>query len=109
VGKAEKKEKCTWKLSKGKPVEKTKEMFRGMWEVGLVRPSSPPITIQGQLPAKIIFTTTLTDLADVSCTVPAGVNSVTIEASVQVPWVLLVLLQAHPVSTKEEVEAAVVR
>jgi len=38
-------------------------------------------TIQGQLPAKIIFTTTLTDPPNVSWTVPAGVNSVTIEAS----------------------------
>jgi len=38
-------------------------------------------TIQGQLPAKIIFTTTSTDPPDVSWTVPAGVNSVTIEAS----------------------------
>jgi len=38
-------------------------------------------TIQGQLPSKIIFTTTLTDLANVSWTVLAGVNSVTIEAS----------------------------
>jgi len=35
----------------------------------------------GQLPAKIIFTTTLTDPPNVSWTVPAGVNSVTIEAS----------------------------
>jgi len=38
-------------------------------------------TIQGQLPAKIIFTTTLTDLPNVTWTVPAGVNSITIEAS----------------------------
>jgi len=38
-------------------------------------------TIQGQLPAKIIFTTTSTDLPNVSWTVPASVNSVTIEAS----------------------------
>jgi len=38
-------------------------------------------TIQGQLPAKIIFTTTLTYPPDVSWTVPASVNSVTIEAS----------------------------
>jgi len=38
-------------------------------------------TIQGQLPAEIIFTTTLPDLPNVSWTVPASVNSVTIEAS----------------------------
>jgi len=38
-------------------------------------------TIQGQLPAKIIFTTTSTDQPNVSWTVPAGFNSVTIEAS----------------------------
>jgi len=38
-------------------------------------------TIQGQLPAKMIFTTTLTNLPNVSWTVPAGVNSVIIEAS----------------------------
>jgi len=38
-------------------------------------------TIQGQWPAKIIFTTTLTDPPNVTWTVPAGVNSVTIEAS----------------------------
>jgi len=38
-------------------------------------------TIQGQLPAKIIFTTTLTDPPNVSWTVPASVNSITIEAS----------------------------
>jgi len=38
-------------------------------------------TIQGQLPAKIIFITTLTDLPNVTWTVPADVNSVTIEAS----------------------------
>jgi len=38
-------------------------------------------TIQGQLPTKIIFTTTLTNPPNVSWTVPAGVNSVTIEAS----------------------------
>jgi len=38
-------------------------------------------TIQGQLPAEIIFTTTLTDRPNVTWTVPAGVNSVTIEAS----------------------------
>jgi len=37
-------------------------------------------TIQGQLPAKIIFTTTSTDKPNVSWTVPAGVNSITIEA-----------------------------
>jgi len=38
-------------------------------------------TIQGQLPAKIIFTTTSTDPPNVTWTVLAGVNSVTIEAS----------------------------
>jgi hypothetical protein len=38
-------------------------------------------TIQGQLPAEIIFTTTSTDPPNVTWTVPAGVNSVTIEAS----------------------------
>jgi len=38
-------------------------------------------TIQGQLPAKIIFTTTLTDPPNFSWTFPAGVNSITIEAS----------------------------
>jgi len=38
-------------------------------------------TIQGQLPAKIIFTITSTNPPDVSWTVQAGVNSVTIEAS----------------------------
>jgi len=38
-------------------------------------------TIQGQLPAKIIFTTTLTDLPNVTWTVPASVNSITIKAS----------------------------
>jgi len=38
-------------------------------------------TIQGQLPAKIIFTTTSTDPPNVTWTVPAGVNSVTIKAS----------------------------
>jgi len=38
-------------------------------------------TIQGQLPAEIIFTTTSTNLPNISWTVPAGVNSVTIEAS----------------------------
>jgi len=38
-------------------------------------------TTQGHFPAKIIFTTTSTDPPDVSWTVPAGVNSVTIEAS----------------------------
>jgi len=38
-------------------------------------------TIQGKLPAEIIFTTTLTNPPNVSWTVPAGVNSVTIEAS----------------------------
>jgi len=38
-------------------------------------------TIQDQLPAKIIFTTTSTNLPNVSWTVPASVNSVTIEAS----------------------------
>jgi len=38
-------------------------------------------TIQGQLPTEIIFTTTSTDPPDVTWTVPAGVNSVTIEAS----------------------------
>jgi len=35
-------------------------------------------TIQGQLPTEIIFTTTLTDLPNVSWTVPSSVNSVTI-------------------------------
>jgi len=35
-------------------------------------------TIQGQLPAEIIFTTTSTDPPNVSWTVPAGVNSVII-------------------------------
>jgi len=38
-------------------------------------------TIQGQLPTKIIFTTTSTDPPNVSWTVPPCVNSVTIEAS----------------------------
>jgi len=38
-------------------------------------------TIQGQLPAKIIFTTTSTDPPNVSWTVLASFNSVTIEAS----------------------------
>jgi len=38
-------------------------------------------TIQGQLPAEIIFTTTSTDPPNVTWTVLAGVNSVTIEAS----------------------------
>jgi len=38
-------------------------------------------TIQGQLPAKIIFTTTSTDPPNVTWTVPASVNSVTIKAS----------------------------
>jgi len=38
-------------------------------------------TIQGQLPTEIIFTTTSTNLPNVSWTVPASVNSVTIEAS----------------------------
>jgi hypothetical protein len=38
-------------------------------------------TIQGQLPAKIIFTTTSTDLPNVTWTFLAGVNSVTIKAS----------------------------
>jgi len=38
-------------------------------------------TIHGQLPAKIIFTTTSTNLPNVSWTVLAGVNSVPIEAS----------------------------
>jgi len=38
-------------------------------------------TIQGQLPAKIIFTTTLTNPPNVTWTVLAGVNSITIEAS----------------------------
>jgi len=38
-------------------------------------------TNQGQLPTKIIFTTTLTDPPNISWTVPASVNSVTIEAS----------------------------
>jgi len=38
-------------------------------------------TIQGQLPTEIIFTTTLTDPPNVTWTVPAGVNSITIEAS----------------------------
>jgi len=62
-------------------------------------------TIQGQLPAKIIFTTTSTDLANVSWTVPAN----TIDTAVQLPWVLLLLLRAHLGSTKEEAEVAVVR
>jgi len=66
-------------------------------------------TIQGQLPAKIIFTTTSTNPPNVSWTVPAGVNSVTIEEVVQVLRVPLPLLQAHLVSTKEEAEAAVGR
>jgi len=66
-------------------------------------------TIQGQLPAKIIFTTTSTDLPRVCWSVLASVNSVTIEASGAGAPVLLPLLQAHLVSTKEEVEAAVVR
>jgi len=38
-------------------------------------------TIQGQWPAEIIFTTTSTDPPNVTWTVPAGVNSITIEAS----------------------------
>jgi len=38
-------------------------------------------TIQGQLPAEIIFTTTSTGPPNVSWTVLAGVNSITIEAS----------------------------
>jgi len=38
-------------------------------------------TIQCQLPAEIIFTTTSTDPLDVSWTVPASVNSITIKAS----------------------------
>jgi len=38
-------------------------------------------TIQGQLPAEIIFTTTSTDPPNVTWTVLAGVNSVTIKAS----------------------------
>jgi len=38
-------------------------------------------TIQGQLPAEIIFTTTSINLPNVSWTVPASVNSATIEAS----------------------------
>jgi len=38
-------------------------------------------TIQGQLPAKIIFTTTSTDPPNVTWTVPAGVKGVTIKAS----------------------------
>jgi len=38
-------------------------------------------TIQGQLPAEIIFTTTSTDPPNVTWTVPAGVNRITIEAS----------------------------
>jgi len=38
-------------------------------------------TIQGQLPAEIIFTTTSTDPPDVTWTVLAGINSITIEAS----------------------------
>jgi len=68
-------------------------------------------TIQGQLPAEIIFTTTSTDPPNVTWTVPAGVNSVTIKASGSgaPAWVLLLLLRAHQVSTKEEVEAAVGR
>jgi len=37
-------------------------------------------TIQGQLPAEIIFTTTSTDPPNVTWTVPAGVNSITIKA-----------------------------
>jgi hypothetical protein len=56
-------------------------------------------TILGQLPAKIILTTTLTDPPDVSWTVPAGVNSVTIEASGSGAPVPLPLLQAHLGST----------
>jgi len=39
------------------------------------------ITIQGQLPAEIIFTNTSTETATPTWTVPAGVNSITIEAS----------------------------
>jgi len=39
-------------------------------------------TIQGQLPAEILFTTTSTDPPNVTWTVPASVNSITIEASV---------------------------
>jgi len=38
-------------------------------------------TIQGKLPAKIIFTTTSTNPPNVTWTVPASVNSITIEAS----------------------------
>jgi len=38
-------------------------------------------TIQGQLPTKIIFTTTSTDPPNVTWTVPASVNSITIKAS----------------------------
>jgi len=68
-------------------------------------------TIQAQLPAEIIFTTTSTDPPNVTWTVPASVNSITIEASGSgaVPQVLQLLLLPQLVSTKVEVEAAVGR
>jgi len=63
-------------------------------------------TIQGQLPAKIIFTTTSTDLPNVSWTVLVGVNIITIKASgAGAPGTPAIDLG----STKEEEEAAVVR
>jgi len=62
-------------------------------------------TIQGQLPAEIIFTTTSTD--------PPQSQLVSIVSPlrqvVQVPQVLLLLLLPQLVSTKEEAEAAVGR
>jgi len=63
-------------------------------------------TIQGQLPAEIIFTTTSTNPPNVSWTVPAGVNSITIEAGGSgAPGTPAIA--THPVSTKEEAEVAV--
>jgi len=66
-------------------------------------------TIQGQLPAKIIFTTTLTDPPmSVGQSWPVSIV-LPLRPVVQVPQVLLPLLQTHLVSTKAEAEAAVGR
>jgi len=46
-------------------------------------------TIQGQLPAEIIFTTTSTNPPNVTRTVPAGVNSITIGKSLSKSWPIL--------------------
>jgi len=58
-------------------------------------------TIQGQLPAEIIFTTTSTDLPNVTWTSIVS----PLRQAVQAPQELLPLLQAHLVSTKEEAKA----